>query len=41
MASSDRPSRVDIPRPGADVPAWSRPSPMGLLGWVYRGTIGL
>jgi hypothetical protein len=34
MAKSDRPLTVDIPRPGADQPVWSRVGLIGLLGFV-------
>ncbi len=34
MAKSDRPLEVDIPRPGADRPIWSRVGVIGLLGFV-------
>jgi hypothetical protein len=34
MAKSDRPLTVDIPRPGADQPVWSRVGIIGVVGFV-------
>jgi Bacterial SH3 domain len=34
MAKSERPLTVDIPRPGADQPAWSRVGIIGVVGFV-------